>query len=360
MRTRVMLAKFDPAITQTLRACTAGLLALVLAACATVSDPRGAAGAPAPGAVLRATAMSRDLEQRILALDPSHVSADDVRKTLTLGPAPRIINLHGGIFPTRLIMESFGNFLVRMGYPSAEVRDPVTRELSHSPYQSSIDLAGEIAWYYEHEGMRPMMIGHSQGGMQAVKVLYELAGKFDDRIAVFNPYAEAPEDRTTIVDPLTGAVRTTTSLVLPYVSAVGAGGVAFLLPNQWSMATRLYDIPDSVEDFTGFAIGVDLVAWDGPRTRDLYSPLGTAHVRNVRLPAAYSHLYVVNTDHLGSEANARAWINAWTPAMTGQDPPAGVDQENIQWAADVWYSIKAHWVTEAQRFVRARQALLAR
>ena len=28
--------------------------------------------------------------------------------------------------------------------------------------------------------MRPMMIGHSQGGIQAVKVLYELAGRFDD------------------------------------------------------------------------------------------------------------------------------------------------------------------------------------
>jgi hypothetical protein len=244
-----------------------------------------------------------------------------------------------------------------MGYPEQALRDPGTGDLTHSPYESSVQLAGEIAWYYEHEGVRPMIIGHSQGGMQAVKLLYELAGKFDDRIEVFNPLTDSAEDRTTILDPLTGRTRPIVGLRLPYASAVGAGGLAMLLPNQWSMVSRLYDIPDSVEDFTGFALGVDLIAWDGPRTRNLYAALGSANVRNVRLPAAYSHVYVVNTERLGNEPNARAWINAWTPAMTGQDPPAGVDQENIQWAADVWYSIKQHWVSEAQRFVRARREL---
>jgi len=340
------------------RACGAIALALLVASCATplaVTDQR--AGPPAPGSVLHSTVIATDVEDRILALDPLHVSDDDVRHTLALGPAPRIFKLHGGIFPTHLIMESFANFLIRMGYPERAVRDPGTNDTSHSPYESSIDLAGEVAWCYEHEGMRPMMIGHSQGGMQLVKVLYELDGKFDDRIDVFNPLTQSAEDRTTIVDPLTGKTRPIIGLKLSYASAVGAGGVALLLPNQWSMATRLYDIPDTVVDFTGFALGVDLIAWDGPRTRDLYAALGTANVRNVRLPAAYSHLYVVNTDRLGVEPNARAWINAWTPALTGKDPPAGIDQENIQWAADVWYSIKQHWVIEAQRFVRARRAL---
>ncbi len=338
-----------------LRGPLAALLALCVTACATLDGAQQ--GPPATGSVLRAVTMTPELEDRILALDPLHVSEDDVRNTLALGPAPRVIKIHGGIFPTRLIMESFADFLVRMGYPAGEVRDPVTKEASNSPYESSIEIAGEVAWYYEHEGMRPVMVGHSQGGMQVVKVLYELAGKFDDRIVVVNPQTHVAEDRTTIVDPLTGATRPITSLVVPYASAVGAGGATFLLPNQWSMTTRLYDIPDSVEDFTGFALGVDLVALNGPHTRDLYAALGTAKVRNVQLPAAYSHLYVVNTDQLGIEPNARAWINAWTPALTGQDPPAGVDQENIQWAADVWYSIKAHWVTEAQRFVRAHRAL---
>jgi hypothetical protein len=48
-----------------------------------------------------------------------------------------------------------------------------------------------------------MLIGHSQGGMQAVKVLHELAGHFDDSLRVYDPLKGAFEDRTTIVDPLT-------------------------------------------------------------------------------------------------------------------------------------------------------------
>jgi hypothetical protein len=66
---------------------------------------------------------------------------------------------------------------------------------------------------------------------------------------------------------------------------------------------------------------------------------------------------VANVEPLAKDAKTRAWLNAWTPALVGHDPPAGIDPENIQWAADVWYSIKEHWVTEAQNFVRARQAM---
>ena len=89
--------------------------------------------------------------------------------------------LHGGIYPVHLVMESFGRFLVGMGYPEAKIRDPGDGRWSHSPVRGQRDrLAGLIAWYYERDGMRPMMIGHSQGGIQAVKVLYELAGEFDD------------------------------------------------------------------------------------------------------------------------------------------------------------------------------------
>jgi hypothetical protein len=50
-----------------------------------------------------------------------------------------------------------------------------------------------------------MMIGHSQGGIQAVKVLYEMAGKFEPSIPVWDPYTDKSLDRTTIIDPLTGS-----------------------------------------------------------------------------------------------------------------------------------------------------------
>src|SRR5579872_6552678 len=40
----------------------------------------------------------RAIEDRILALDPEHVTDADVRQTLVKGPTPRIMLLHGGIY----------------------------------------------------------------------------------------------------------------------------------------------------------------------------------------------------------------------------------------------------------------------
>jgi hypothetical protein len=335
------------------------MAALVLAACATpaINPPPDDLATPTPGSVLRAERIDPALARRILALDPDHVTGDDVHDTLAKGPTPRIINIHGGIYPVYLLMESFARFLSRMGYPEARIHDPGTGAVTHSPYGDSAQLAGEIAWLYEHEGVAPMLVGHSQGGMQVVKVLYQLAGKLDESVQVFNPIEQRFEDRVTILDPLTGATRPLTSLTVDYASAVAAGGVAMLTPNQWNMAGRLYRIPDSVVDFTGFSLGLDLIALDGPNTPSQYRPLGTAHIRNVQLPATYSHVFVVDTGGLAKDAHTRDWLNAWTPALQGKDPPADVDAPNILWAADVWFSIKRHWVLEAQQFVRAQQAL---
>ena len=45
------------------------------------------------------------------------------------------------------------------------------------------------------------------GGIQAVKVLYELAGRLDDPLRVWNPMLDDAEDRTSTGDPLTGVER---------------------------------------------------------------------------------------------------------------------------------------------------------
>src|SRR4029450_11881717 len=97
--------------------------------------------------------------------------------------------------------------LVGMGYPAAKISHPGDGRLSHSPYEPSSQIAGVIAWYYEREAMMPMMIGHSQGGIQAVKVLYELAGDFGGSVRVWNPLTDSAEERDSIVDPLTGRDR---------------------------------------------------------------------------------------------------------------------------------------------------------
>jgi hypothetical protein len=204
------------------------------------------------------------------------------------------------------------------------------------------------------------MIGHSQGGIQAVKVLYELNGTFSDELPVWNPVTDMGEQRHTIIDPLTGVRRPVVGVSLSYVSIVGAGGVALAAPAHWGMAQRLHTIPNTVEDFTGFSIDNDLIAWTfpGPENATLYQHNGTAVVRNVTLPGTYSHVFVPVTQALAADPKMRDWLNAYVPGADNGQPPGARDghDNNALWAADVWFSIKRHWCIEAQRFIRARRA----
>ena len=340
-------------------------IALIGAGCATVRPPLPApsyAQKPESLSVLRGISIGHVLEDRILALDPEHVSAADVA-TLASGPTPRILLLHGGIYPVHLAMESFGEFLVAMGYPEAKIRDPATGEWSYSPYDNSERLAGLVAWYYEHDAMRPMLIGHSQGGLHAVKIIKELAGQRSERVPVWNPVTGAAEDRTTITDPLTGKVRPVIGTSVAYASAVGAGGWALALPHQWENLDTLRKIPDNVDEFTGYFISVDFFAlsFPGNPLDRRYENNGRVNVRNVMLPADYNHVTVTVTAELGQSEEVRNWVNAFVP---GSDPDASMlpadAQMHVMWAADVWYSIKKHWCLEAQSLIRARRTALGR
>ncbi len=349
------------------RACLAILLAAAAiaagAGCATyppATAEKAIAPRPAPGSVLRSMPVDRALDDRILALDPAHITEVDVRNTLAKGPAPRIVLLHGGIYPATVLMASFGTFLTGMSYPENRIRHPGDGRWSYSPYENATQLAGLVAWYYEQDGMRPLLIGHSQGGIQAVKVLRELAGEYSDAIPVWNPLTDAAEERVTIVDPLSGAVRPVVGVTVSYASAVGAGGLALLMPNQWSMIGRLLTIPDTVDDFTGFLIAFDLVALTFPGTAQAmqYRSSGTANVRNVVLPATYNHLTVPKTAPLARDGPVRDWIVAYAP--DGPAPASAPDADGyaLLWAAEVWYDVKKHWCLEAQRLIRARRAAI--
>lgn len=344
----------------------AAAFAVVLTACTAVAQrSAGSLPAPTPGSALRSVQLDRAAEDGILALDPEHITGEQVRSVLAKAPAPRLFLLHGGVYPVHLAMNSFAEFLIGMGYRKAKIRredGAFDNVYSYSPYQNAKQIAGFIAWYYEHDGLRPMIIGHSQGGIQTVKILHELAGKYEREVPVRNPRTGRAEKRVTIVDPLTGATRPVVGLSVCYASAVGAGGVAFLAPNQWTMVARLRSIPDSVEDFTGFTIGVDLLAlsfpsWGGPSE---YRHNGTAHVRNVVLPPFYNHIVAPVSRDLAENEAMRDWIDAYVPGRKDQlasllrDP-----HDNVLWAADVWYSVKQHWCLEAQRFIRARRAVVA-
>jgi hypothetical protein len=348
---------------QTLALAVAMCAMALAGGCATPgSAPRspGSVNGAGAGAMQRPITPDPALERSILALDPEHITEREIRTTLAPGPTPRIILLHGGLYGTHLLMMNFGRFLIGMGYPDAKIRDPSDGAYSQSPFGSTERLAGEIAWYYEQDGVRPLLVGHSQGGIQAVKVLYELDGAFAKNIAVWNPKNDAPEDRFAIADPLTGAQRPVVGVSVAYASVVGAGGVALASPVHWGMAQRLHVIPNTVDDFTAFNIDFDLVAWTLPGAAP-FRHNGTAQVRNVSLPATYNHIFVPLTQALASDAQMRDWINAYVPGADNGRPP-GFDEgrgTNAYWAADVWFSIKKHWCLEAQRLIRAKQAALA-
>jgi hypothetical protein len=231
--------------------------------------------------------------------------------------------------------------------------------MSRNSFTDSEQLAGELAWYYESDGMMPMLIGHSQGGMLAIKVLYEFNGSFHEAIPVWNPLTGQPEQRTTIVDPLTGLERPVVGLKIPYVAALATGKLPRFLLGQWAMMGKLRAIPDTVEEFTGFSIEWDMIAGTPPGS-EAYHADGTAQVRNVALPAATSHIRMPRTRYLTRNAATRAWIDDYDPAAVQPALPEGpdIDSANIVHAADIWYSVKKHWCIEAQRLIGARRTAI--
>ena len=248
-----------------------------------------AAAAPLPAAAGAATtAPAPDCGQ------PAGPPAD----ALTALPAPRVIGLSGSV--PIVTMQPFAEFLIAMGYPEARIKHPGDERWSHSPYEPSERVAGMIAWFYEHEGVRPMMVGHSQGGMQAIKVLHDLAGTFAPSLPVWNPIAEQPEPRTSITDPITGRDLPVVGNKVSYTSAVGAGGPSGVLPNQWSVITRIREIPDTTVQFDGFFIGIDWFAmtFTEAGVPRFTSASGNVKVRNIVLPAGYLHVTVPATHHL--------------------------------------------------------------
>lgn len=335
-----------------------------LAAFVPLSAGAQAGAAPAASTPV-ASKLDPAIEARLMALDPTNVSAEDVRDVLSKVPAPRIILLHGGVFPVHLAMNSFGAFLVGMGYPEDRIRYPYNQDWSHSPYSASERIAGIIAYHYEQDGMRPMMVGHSQGGMQVSKVMHDLAGTFGPDVKVWNPFTDTAEARTTIVDPATGKTRPVAggAPMVSYASAVGAGGPSGVLPNQWGVIGRLRDVPDSVVAFDGYFIGIDWFAMSFSGTMDPYkSASGKVKVRNVVLPAGYLHVTVPVTGHLPEKPEMKAFIDAYRATTERPDEATmpGTYSDNVYYAADNWALIKEHWVREAQALVKSRRASVAR
>ncbi len=183
----------------------------------------------------------------------------DVRDVLARVPAPRIVLLQGSV--AFVTMEPFARFLVGMGYPEERLRNPRDGSYSYSSFADSAALAGELAFDYEQTGLEPMLIGHSQGGMLAIRVLHEFAGAFHDAIPV--------------VDPATGVrrLRARRSSIRARDDRGPSSGCMSPMPRRWrpdgcraccSASGRCCrgcaQIPDTVTEFTGFDIPNDPIA----------------------------------------------------------------------------------------------------
>jgi hypothetical protein len=290
--------------------------------------------------------------QRLGGLDCSRVAAQDVREVLNHYPAPRVIALEGSV--PIVNMAPFAAFLEAMGYPRERLADPVDGRTSYVSFVDSRRLAGQVAWHYEREGLMPILIGHSQGGMVVIKVLHELAGTYGAPIPVWNPARGEPEPRTTIRDPATGQERAVLGLKVDFAAALATGSLPRYLLGQWDIVPLLREVPDSAIEFTGFQIPWDLIAGNGPDPAG-FRAVGTARVRNVILPAGYSHIGLPRTEHLAAQPATRAWIDRYQP---GDPVPAlaDADLDNIVHAAELWHSVKKHWCQGAQRLTRVRVA----
>ncbi len=340
---------------------TALIAALIVAGCAkfdlTPLPPSDAAEVE-KGFSARVGGMSSQQQGRILALNPEHVTESDVRNVLAGAPAPQIINIHGGIRNVQERLKDFSKFLVALGYPEESIRLRSTGEYTISCYYDAELFAGIAAWFYEHMGMRPMILGHSQGGFQAIKVLQLYAGQSGDRLAVWSPLTWKPEERTEITDPLSGKKRPVVGLTIPYIGSLGAGGAARVLPNQWDMMLSLRTVPDTVDEFTGFYLGFDVLGGDylgfGPSNH--FKSSGHARVRNVELPLGSSHAHTPELTRLLGNRQAIDWIYNYVPSAHPTEPASLGDVKGIAFGADVWKSVRRHWVIELQRLIRARRA----
>ena len=316
-----------------MRAALAGVCLLAVIA------STGAPAAPPP--------LDAALAARIRELDCANVTAAGVRDVLSRAPAPRIVLLQGSV--PLVTMEPFARFLIAMGYPAARLVNPRDGQFSYSSFADSAALAGELAFDYEQTGLAPMLIGHSQGGMLAIRTLYELAGAFHDELHVVDPATGNALPRTSIVDPHTGRSRPVVGLHVSYAAALATGWLPRLLLGQWTMLSRLRSIPDTVDEFSGFILPHDPVAGnllgDAP-----YAPLGKARVRTVVLPDSYHHLALPRVAHLAVDPSIHAWIDAWSPDAAAA-PPAG-DISNLVHATDIWYSVKRRWCLQAQGLLR--------
>lgn len=281
------------------------------------------------------------------AADPAAVDCSRPQAaSMPADRAPRVVLLQGAL--GIVTMAPMGEFLAAMGYPPAALADPRTGEMTTDSDLDGRTVAGMLAWHYEREGVRPVIVGHSKGGGVVIDTLRALAGAYGDDLALVDPRTHAALPRTRFLDPVTGESQRVVDLKVPFASAIATGRLPRILRGQFELASVLRDVPDSVERFTGFAIPYDPIAGTLAGDEDPYRSTGRAVVRNVVLPATTSHIGAPLAAHLARDPATRAWVESYLPGVE-RPMPEGADTTNLLQAAELWYSIRRAWCEETLR-----------
>jgi hypothetical protein len=278
------------------------------------------------GQALAAAALPPELRERLLAIDPEQVSDQQVRELLTLTPVPRVLLFQGSLGAD---MESFGSFLAQMGYPAYRLRNPATGRYSYSFAWDGCRcvecdaLAASLPAQVHRDGVAPVLVGHSGGGVSVSRILHRLAAD-----------ENAPR--------------------VSFAATLGTGALMRWVPGFPGCAaelTLLRQVPASVAVFTGYRIAGDPFTslFGFGDFRPTVGAMPPAQVRNVRLSPQVSHLRAFEVDGYAEQPQVRAWIEAYRPGSDAPPPDApGLDLSNLHHAADLWHSLKKHWALQAR------------
>jgi len=84
--------------------------------------------------------------------EPMNVTAQDVQEVLSHAPAPRVVNIHGGVARVIPRMVSFSEFLIGMGYPAVSLTNPSDGTYSFSCYETAKESRGPSPGFTKKRG----------------------------------------------------------------------------------------------------------------------------------------------------------------------------------------------------------------
>jgi hypothetical protein len=239
-------------------------------------------------------------------------------------------------------------------------------------------MAGMAAWFYEHDGMAPILVGWSGGGILVIRALHALNGSPEtEPVRMVNARTGEVEERTWFRDFHTGRRRPMPALRVPFAAALAAGGLGRAVqPKVWPIVEGLHRVPDTAREFLGFKSPADIFGTDMMNGSDgafieanRFRPMGSAKVRSIMTDDSYDHFWVVHCNELLKSPEGTAWVRSYRP-----DPGYGqrdyrnsleftfIQEKRNLWCGELWHGVKKHWALSAQRAARTfleRQGMAA-